>query len=51
MSNEIQQWQAAYLGQVICIWIERAPNPYFSMRFALLLANSNRENFLKNPKL
>lgn len=30
MSNEIQQWQAAYLGQVICISTERDPNRYFT---------------------
>lgn len=40
MSNEIQQWQAAYLGQVICVWTERGPNHYFTKRFVLLMANT-----------
>lgn len=52
MSNEIEQWQADYLGQVIRIWTEKAPNHYTTTRFAWLMDNSNNFSKLRkeNPK-
>lgn len=50
MSNEIQQWQAAYLGQVIRIWIERAQTITFPWEM-LCWRLIQTEKMFKNPKL